>query len=42
MVPKRKKLSLSEKNAIAALHNAGMKGQDIARQIGNPLPTFMG
>ncbi|VDI02443.1 Hypothetical predicted protein [Mytilus galloprovincialis] len=38
--PKRKELSLSEKNAIAALHKAGMKGPDIARQTRHPLPTI--
>ncbi|CAG2204450.1 unnamed protein product [Mytilus edulis] len=42
MAPKRKELSLSEKNAIAALHKAGMKGPDIARQTRHPLPTIYG
>jgi len=39
MAPKRVQLSLSEKNAIAALHKAGLKGQAIAREMGHPLPN---
>ena len=42
MATKRKELSLSEKNAIAALHKAGMKEPDIARQTRHPLPTIYG
>jgi len=42
MAPKRVLLSLSEKNAIAALHKAGLKGQAIARETGHPLSTLYG
>ncbi|CAC5377441.1 unnamed protein product [Mytilus coruscus] len=42
MAPKRKELSLSEKNAIAALHKAGVKGPDFARQTGHPISTIYG
>jgi IS30 family transposase len=40
MAPKRVQLSLSEKNAIAALHKAGLKGPAIARETGHSLPTI--
>ena len=39
MAPKRVQLSLSEKNAIAALHKAGLKGAAITREMGYPLST---
>jgi len=42
MAPKRVQLSLSEKNAIAALHKAGLKGPAIARETGHPLSTIYG
>jgi IS30 family transposase len=42
MEPKRVQLSLPEKNAIPALHKAGLKGQEIARETGLPLPTIYG
>ena len=40
--PKRVRLSLSEKNAIAALHKAGLKGPAITRETGYPLSTVYG
>ena len=42
MEPKRVELSLPEKNAIPALHKAGLKGPEIARETGLPLPTIYG
>ena len=39
MAPKRVQLSLSEKNAIAALHKAGLKGPTIKQETGYPLST---
>ena len=42
MAPKRVLLSFSEKNAIAALHKAGLKGPTIARETGHPLSTIYG
>jgi hypothetical protein len=39
---KRVQLSSSEKNAIYALHKAGLKGPTIARETGHPLPTIYG
>ena len=39
MTPKRVQLSLSEKNAIAALHKAELKGPAITRETGYPLIT---
>ena len=42
MTPKRVQLSLSEKNAIAALHKAGLKGPAITRETGYPLSTVYG
>jgi DNA-binding MarR family transcriptional regulator len=39
MAPKRVQLSLSEKNVIAALHKAGLKGAAITREMGYPLST---
>ena len=40
--PKRAQLSLSEKNAIAALHKAGLKGPAITRETEYPLSTIYG
>ena len=40
--PKRVQLSLTEKNAIAALHKAGLKGPAITRETGYPLSTVYG
>jgi hypothetical protein len=40
--PKRVQLSLSEKNTIAALHKAGLKGPAITRETGYPLSTVYG
>ena len=37
--PKRVQLSLSEKNTIAALHKAGLKGPAITREMGYPLSS---
>jgi sugar-specific transcriptional regulator TrmB len=42
MATKRVQLSSSEKNAIYALHKAGLKGPTIARETGHPLPTIYG
>ena len=42
MAPNRVQLSLSEKNTIAALHKAGLKGSAIARETGHPLSTIYG
>lgn len=42
MAQKCKKLSLLEKNHIATLHKASMKGPDIARQTRHPFPTIYG
>ena len=42
MAPKRKELTLAEKKVIAELNKAGLKGSDIARQTGHPLPTIYG
>ena len=42
MEPKRVQLYLPEKNAIPALHKAGLKGSEIARETGLPLPTIYG
>ncbi|CAC5380437.1 unnamed protein product [Mytilus coruscus] len=42
MAPKGRELSLSQKNAIAALHKTGMKGPDIAQQTGHQLQTIYG
>ena len=39
MAPKRVQLSFSEKNAIAALHKAGLKGTAIKQKTGYPLST---
>ena len=33
-------LSLSEKNTIATLHKARLKGPEMARETGHPLPTI--
>jgi hypothetical protein len=35
-------LSLSEKNTIATLHKAGLKGPEMTRETGHPLPTIYG
>ena len=40
--PKRVQLSLSEKNTIAALHKAGLKGPAITRETGYLLSTVYG
>ncbi|XP_062594615.1 uncharacterized protein LOC134256040, partial [Saccostrea cucullata] len=42
MATNRRELSLAEKNAIAELHRAGIKGLEIAKQTGHPLPTVYG
>ena len=42
MEPKRVQLSLPEKNAIPALHKAGLKGPTIGREMGLPLPIIYG
>ena len=42
MAPKRVQLSLTEKNAIAALHKAGLKGPAITRETGYSLSTVYG
>jgi len=42
MAPTCVELFLSEKNVIAALHKAGLKGPTIARETGHPLPTIYG
>jgi uncharacterized membrane protein len=42
MSPKRVQLSLSEKNAIAALHKAALKGPEITRETRYPLSTIYG
>ena len=39
MAPKRIQLSLSEKNAIAALHKAGLEGPAIKQETGYPPST---
>jgi hypothetical protein len=41
MAPKRVQLSLSVKNAIAALHKAGLKGSAITWKTGRPLSKYM-
>ena len=35
-------MTLAEKKVIAELNTAGLKGSDIASQIGHPLPTIYG
>ena len=42
MAPKRKELTLTKKKVIAELNTAGLKGSDIASQIGHPLPNIYG
>jgi hypothetical protein len=42
IAPECVQLSLSEKNAIAALHKAGLKGPPIAQETRHPLPTIYG
>jgi hypothetical protein len=42
MEPKRVQLSLPEKNAIPALHKAGLKGPTIARETRLLLPAIYG
>jgi DNA-binding IclR family transcriptional regulator len=42
MAPKPVQLSLSKKNAIAALHKTGLKGSAITQETGHPLPTIYG
>ena len=42
MEPKRVQLSLPEKNAVPALHKAGLKGLKIARETGLLLPAIYG
>ena len=39
---KHVQLSLFEKNVIAALHKAGLKGPAAAREMGHLLPTIYG